>query len=127
MIKVLFLAIAFVVLISLLKNTRAEYAVLLRIAIITVVLVFLISKFSSVVNYADSFFYTGNINTDYLKVVIKIAAVCMVGQLVADICRDTGETAVATLVELGARIVILIVSLPIIEQLLQFSIGLVSG
>ena len=40
---------------------------------------------------------------------------------ISDICRDSGETALASKVELAGKLSIVIISLPLVKQLLEFA------
>lgn len=52
-------------------------------------------------------------------VLMKALAVCYITQLASDCCRDAGETAIATKLELAGRAAVLTVSLPVFVSLAE--------
>ncbi len=57
-------------------------------------------------------------SAEYLSVVLKAAAACYVTQLASDCCRDSGETAIASRIDFAGRIAVLLISVPLFENLL---------
>ncbi len=53
-------------------------------------------------------------------ILLKALGVCYLTQLGADCCRDAGETALAGKVELAGKAAILLLSLPLFEELISF-------
>jgi len=45
--------------------------------------------------------------------------VCFITQLACDLCRDAGENAIAARVETAGKAAILLISLPLFEQVLE--------
>ncbi len=114
------------ILITVLKQIKPEYAFLLRFALTVPAVILLISLIDNVFNEMLELdgLYSGY--TAYLKIAVKVLGVCYLSQTGADICRDCGESALATQVELLGRIATVTVSIPIIRQLMEFSISLIS-
>ncbi|MDD4165043.1 MAG: SpoIIIAC/SpoIIIAD family protein [Eubacteriales bacterium] len=57
----------------------------------------------------------------YFKVLVKALAIALSCQVCAEICRDCGESSLASKVELAGKIGIIILSLPILQQLLTMA------
>ena len=64
---------------------------------------------------------TGKINLDlsFTGIILKIIAIAYVCEFSAQLCKDAGETAIATKVELAGKIMILFTSAPIMLSLLE--------
>ena len=69
----------------------------------------------------------GGLADSSFSVVLRAAGVCLVTQLTADTCRDAGESALAGKAELAGRFVLLLMSLPLFEQILTLIIGVADG
>lgn len=69
----------------------------------------------------------GGLAEGSFSVVFRAAGVCLVTQLTADTCRDAGESALAGKAELAGRLVLLLMSLPLFEQILTLIIGVTGG
>ena len=55
----------------------------------------------------------------YVEIIYKSLAVSLLCTLCADICRDCGESGLASRVELGGRVCLLYFSIPILEDILN--------
>ena len=53
-----------------------------------------------------------SIPTEYVGVLVKIIGMAYLVQFGAEICRDAGESAIGSRVELGGRVLILSLTLP---------------
>jgi len=67
---------------------------------------------------ADIFGQAG-ISDSYISLIFKAAAICFITQITADICRDSGESAIASAAELWGRGAVTFLSLPLVRVLLE--------
>ena len=59
------------------------------------------------------------INNEFLVLLIKITGIAFLTEFTVSICKDTGETAIANKVDLGGKVLIISMSIPIIASLLE--------
>ena len=55
----------------------------------------------------------------YFRIVIKMIGAAYVTQFAAEMCKDAGEGAIAAKIELGGKVLILTMSMPILYRLLS--------
>lgn len=55
----------------------------------------------------------------YAQVLLKALAVCYLTQLASDSCRDAGESAIASKIELAGKAAIAVISLPVFTSLAE--------
>ena len=60
----------------------------------------------------------GGLSDTALSVVLRAAGVCFLSQWAADTCRDAGQTALAAKAELTGRVLLLLLTVPLFEQVL---------
>lgn len=108
-----------------LKQQKPEIATLVLIAggilLITYLLdvaVPIFSSLSDIVNRAG-------IDIDLAKIPVKALGIAIITQLAGDVCRDAGTSSVATKVEIAGKIAILILTVPLFEEILEIAIGLI--
>ena len=58
---------------------------------------------------------------------IKALGICITTQLAADICRDSGSGSLANVVELGGRLLVLALTLPLLKGIAELAVGLIRG
>ncbi len=70
---------------------------------------------------------TSNIpqSVPYINLMLKVLCVILVSQFVCDICRDNGENALASFTEIGAKIVVISLMMPLFEAIISIVNGLV--
>ncbi len=61
----------------------------------------------------------------YLKIMFKVLGVALLAQTVADLCRDSGESALAGQTETAAKILIVVMILPLLSAVTEVITGLV--
>ncbi len=114
------------VFIIILRSARPEYSFLTRLAIIALVCVSILSAVDAVLEGLTVFTQLSQINESYIKIGIKALGISLVTQTASDICKDCGETALSVQVELAGRLANVGIAMPIIEKLLELSIGLLT-
>lgn len=101
-----------------LKQYRPEFA--LPVSVLTGAFIFLavLSGISPVVRLIEGIAERFGTELIYLGVLMKALAICYITQIAADSCKDAGESAIAGKVEIAGKIAILIISVPMFEELI---------
>lgn len=63
-------------------------------------------------------------NSEFLLILLKITGIAFLTEFAVSICKDSGETAIANKIDLGGKIIIIAISIPIISALLELVIKL---
>ena len=108
-----------------LRQTQPAYATLLVLAAGTVLLIWTFKELLPLVGRIGSLLDNGVIESRYTSVLLKALAISWLTQTAADICRDAGETALATKAELGGQVLLLLCGLPLFEYALSLLEGIV--
>ena len=74
---------------------------------------------SSFIGEISDIFTAAGVSDTYISLIFKAAAVCFISQLTSDICRDSGESAIASAAELWGRAAVTFMSLPVLRALLE--------
>lgn len=116
------LGIVATILIIVLKAQKPEIAV--QVSIITGVVVFLLiaSKLSAVVDLINDYARKANIDMAYLAILLKIIGIAYIAEFGAEVCRDAGESSIASKIELAGKVIIVVLAVPIITSLLELII-----
>lgn len=112
---------------TVLRTQRPEIATCLALAAGAAVLFLILKQILPLIGAVRRMLTAGNLSEQYVAVVLKAAAVCLLTQLTADTCRDAGETALAGKAELTGRILMLVLAVPLFEEILSLVTALVSG
>ncbi len=60
-----------------------------------------------------------SVNGQFLGILLKITGIAFLTEFAVSVCKDSGETAIASKVDLGGKVIIIAVSIPIISSLLE--------
>lgn len=122
MLKIFLIALIGLAVIVLLKELKPEFALLLKFATL-LLLGFL--AFTGIGDATSEIFSLGesvSIDNALLKILLKALGLCLVAQIASDICKDCGESALSTGVELAGKLSIVIMALPVAAQLIEISL-----
>lgn len=62
----------------------------------------------------------------YLKIMFKVLGIALITQIISDLCRDCGESALAGQTEVAAKIFIVALILPLLQAVVKAITGLAS-
>ncbi len=98
---------------------KPEYTTLVAIATGLVILLLLVPEISLIMEYINEIAQVGEIDLSYGKTIVKALGICIVTQLASDTCRDCGQSSIASKIELGGKVSVLAVSIPIFVSLIE--------
>ena len=102
-----------------LRQQRPQYAMLLSLACGLFVLFFLVGKMGNIFSQLQDLMTGLSGQSELTEIVLKALGICIVAELGSQCCRDAGETAIATKVELAAKAALVLMSIPIFQTLLE--------
>lgn len=120
--KIAVFVIAGVVLLVLTKKNSPTLAILCEIALVAVIILNVIPEAEKLLSLFDDFENLSSIGENSLKIMFKTFGILAVGAVVADICRDNGEGAVAGVVELGMKILAVSCALPVFTAVIEIAL-----
>lgn len=118
-IKIIGIALIALVIIILLKQYKPEFAIYISMLTGVLILVFVTDDLSGIINLVQSLASKASINTSFITLLIKITGIAFLSEFAVSICKDAGEAAIASKLEIGAKIIITAMSIPIISSLLE--------
>lgn len=108
-----------VVLALLLKRHCAEQSLFVSLAACVMLLSLFAVNASEILDELHILLAESQIDTQYISAAFKAAAICILTQITADLCRDSGESAIASAAELWGRGAITLIAMPIITSLIS--------
>ncbi len=105
--------------IMILRKQKPETAVQVSIAAGAIIFVMLASKLSAVVEMLADYAGRAGIKPAYFITVLKITGIAYIAEFGAEICRDAGEGAIASKIEMAGKVIIVVLAVPIITSLVD--------
>ena len=118
------LALCAVILIILVKNYKPEFGIFVAIGCGVLILYFMADSLKYAFSYLSDFYNRLDYGKSYFPIIIKVLAVAYITEFTAQLCRDAGESSIASKVELAGKVIIFAVTLPLIGQFAQMVLEL---
>ncbi len=118
-IKIIGIGLIALIIIILLKQYKPEFAVYVSLIAGALILMIAIDKLAGIISLLQSLANKASINTEFLTLLIKITGIAFLSEFAVSICKDAGEAAIASKMEIGAKLIIISMSIPIISSLLE--------
>ena len=118
-VKIIGIGLIAVIIIVILKQYRPEFAMYASLIAGILIFALIATKLSGIIEVLKSLSIKTAINNEFLILLIKITGIAFLTEFTVSICKDTGETAIANKVDLGGKVLIISMSIPIIASLLE--------
>ena len=112
------LSLIAIVLSSILKGLKKEFGVLLSVIFGIILLKYSISIFANKFNFLNELVNNTPLG-EYSNTLLKIFGISLIVETISDICKDSGESSIASKIELLGKVEILLISIPLIEKILH--------
>ena len=123
-VKIVGLGLVATILIVIIKQQRPELALQLSIVVGAVIFTMMLGKINSVITFMQQLAQKSNISFFYMGTILKIIGVAYIAEFGAQICRDAGEGAIASKVEFAAKVIVIVLAIPIIAAVFDYLLKL---
>ena len=110
-----------------LRGQRPELAMGIGLAAGVLVLWTVLEQVTPLLGTLRRLVASAGISASHFAVVLKAMGMGLLTQMTADTCRDAGESALAGKAELAGRVFMLLLSVPLFEELLAMVVGMMEG
>lgn len=101
------------------QKQNKEIGIVLTVAVCCMVAGIAVSYISPVVSFIDQLETLSGENGELIQILLKASGISFVGQIATMICNDSGNSALGNVIQLLSTAVVLWMSLPLFEQLLE--------
>ncbi len=121
-VKIIGVGLIALIIIIILKQYKPEFTVYVSIIAGAIIIFMVMDKLTSVVGLLTNLTSRTGTGSTFLKILLKITGIAILTEFAVSICKDSGETAIASKIDLGGKIIIISISIPIITALLELLI-----
>lgn len=121
------LALVTAVIAVLLRRYNQEYAVVVSITAGVVILVQILANIMPAIRQINDLLSAAQLSGEYALILFKTLGICFLAQFAADSCRDAGESALASKVEMAGKLCIVLLALPLFEKIASTALALIGG
>ncbi|WP_224768358.1 MULTISPECIES: stage III sporulation protein AD [Bacillaceae] len=107
------------------KEQKPTYAFMLVVFVGCVIFLFLVDQVSQIITMIEKIALNANINMMYVETILKIIGIAYIAEFGAQITKDAGQGAIASKIELGGKILILAMAVPILTVIIETIISFI--
>ena len=111
--------VATVLIVLLRQSNRSEYALLVSLVTGIIIFTLIFHKLKYVVEVLNQLVRSTGVEFAYFTTILKIIGIAYIVEFGAQISRDAGENAIASKIELGGKVIMMVLALPILLALMD--------
>ncbi|TDQ41653.1 stage III sporulation protein AD [Aureibacillus halotolerans] len=113
------LGIVVALLVLVIKEKSPLFALMLGIFASVYIFFSLISQMQAVLLMLEKLALNAHVKPIYLSTILKIVGIAYIAEFGAQIVRDAGQAALASKIELGGKVMILLMAVPILTVIIE--------
>ena len=106
------------------KKQSPEIAILITIAASILIFIMALPMLRQAVHMVSFIGDMADGHTAYVGLALRVIGIAYMTELGASVCKDAGETAIATKIDMAGRLIILVMAMPIMMDILRVITGL---
>ena len=118
-------AVVACVLIITVRQQRPDIALVLTVAVSVILFAYMAADLQDAVSGIYDIIGGLSKFRNEAEIVFKAVGVCLVTQLASDVCRDCGQNTVASRVELGGRVAVVLLLIPLLGEIVEISASII--
>ncbi|MCT4596168.1 MAG: stage III sporulation protein AD [Anaeromicrobium sp.] len=108
------------------KKHKPEISLQISLVAGLVIFLFILSKLGTVLELLNMISKRLDIDIIYISTIFKIIGIAYIAEFGAQLCKDAGEGAIASKIELAGKVLIMVLAIPILVGLLNTIIQLIA-
>lgn len=117
--------VALIISILLRQYGKKEISIMVQIATGAIIMMSIIFKITDVVTELTDLAGGIGLNISYIKLLVKVLGICIITQFVCEICKDSGESALASQIEFAGKIIVVTLMLPLLKSIISLVVGII--
>ena len=112
-------AVVSAALVLILKQYKPEYAFGGALASAIILLIYSITFLNDIFDYLNKLVGFSGINRENFAILIRCFGICMVTKIASDLCKDCGQSSIASKVDFAGKSIVFITAMPLFENLVE--------
>lgn len=89
------------------------------------IFLFLVDQIYAIIHMIEKIAINAKVNIVYVETILKIIGIAYIAEFAAQITKDAGQGAIAAKIEMGGKILILAMAIPILTVLIETIIRMI--
>ena len=117
--KIVTLAMTGVILASLMKSVNKELSIYIVLATVIILFLSIIDELTDIFHFLEGIYDNITYGKIFFPVILKVLAAAYITDFAAQLCKDAGESAIGSKVELAGKVMIFYLAMPILTAILE--------
>ncbi len=118
-VKIIGVGLIALIIIIIVRQYKPEFTLYVSLLAGAIILMFLMDKLDAIISLLTTLSNKTAINNEFLVLLIKITGIAFLTEFAVSVCKDSGESAIANKIDMGGKVIIVSMSIPIISSLLE--------
>lgn len=118
-VKIIGVGLVALIIIIIVRQYKPEFTLYVSLLAGAIILLFLMDKLDAIISLLTTLSNKTAINNEFLVLLIKITGIAFLTEFAVSVCKDSGESAIANKIDMGGKVIIVSMSIPIISSLLE--------
>ena len=118
-VKIIGVGLIALIIIIIVRQYKPEFTLYISLLAGAIILLFLMDKLDAIISMLTTLSNKTAINNEFLVLLIKITGIAFLTEFAVSVCKDSGESAIANKIDMGGKVIIVSMSIPIISSLLE--------
>lgn len=119
-IKIIGIGFVTLIITIMLKEYKKDFAIYVSLIGGMLIIFLMVDYLESIIGFISGI----SENNEFILLLIKITGISILTEFATTICRDSGESSIASKVDLGGKIIVISMSIPVISATLNGLLGL---
>ncbi|WP_338712615.1 stage III sporulation protein AD [Bacillus pumilus] len=107
------------------KEQKPTFASMLVVFTGCVIFLYLIDQIYAIISMIEKIAASAGVNMKYVETILKIIGIAYIAEFGAQLTKDAGQGAIASKIELGGKILILVMAVPILTVIIETILGMI--
>ena len=125
MLKIVSMAIVGTVLSSVLSENKKEFVLPIRLCTVILMAFTVFSFAGNKISSLLSLLGDTDLPIDVTSLLLKGVAICLISSVCSSLCRENGNSSAADMIELCARVLTVVLCLPLIESVIKTALSFI--
>ncbi len=124
-VQVVGLGLIAAVLVIILREYRPEMAMQVSLVAGVIIMLLVIRHVAGVVQVITETAVGAGVNLVYLQTLLRVIGIAYLAEFGSQVCRDAGEGSIASRIELAAKVIILVMAVPVVVEVMENIMALI--
>ncbi|MBR2744357.1 MAG: stage III sporulation AC/AD family protein [Clostridia bacterium] len=117
--KIVGVGLIALVIVIILRQNKPEFVIYAELMAGIIILTMSFDKIAIIIDLIQSFSSKLAISNRFVMILLKITGIAILTEFAVSICKDAGESSIASKIEIGSKVMIVTTSIPIVSSLLE--------